>query len=243
MGWRGWVARVASSSHFSRARNAGIPMPAWPWPRAASRLTSPPGCAVPAASCRAGGDGAMLAQAPLALLPMDAELRDTLTSLGLATAGQFRCARPRRCGAALRSRRPGRLAPRAGRGPAPPHARASRTGRHRRHRTPHTCRYTRAGALPRARGTGPADHPGGERRDGGGSAGSGAEARCIAGPVGLASHHPRLPTRPAGAAVRAVPRDARGLDPRRAGARRHRAHHRARPSLGRTGRPAAHRLA
>jgi len=36
-----------------------------------------------------GGDGAMLAQAPLALLPMDAELRDTLTSLGLATAGHF----------------------------------------------------------------------------------------------------------------------------------------------------------
>src|SRR6185436_20732237 len=36
-----------------------------------------------------GGDRAMLAQAPLALLPMDAELRDTLTSLGLTTAGHF----------------------------------------------------------------------------------------------------------------------------------------------------------
>ena len=37
-----------------------------------------------------GGDRAMLAQAPLALLPMDAELRDTLTSLGLTTAGTSR---------------------------------------------------------------------------------------------------------------------------------------------------------
>ena len=36
-----------------------------------------------------GGDQALLAQAPLSLLPMDAELRDTLTALGLATAGQF----------------------------------------------------------------------------------------------------------------------------------------------------------
>lgn len=36
-----------------------------------------------------GGDQALLAQAPLSLLPMDAELRDTLTALGLGTAGQF----------------------------------------------------------------------------------------------------------------------------------------------------------
>ncbi len=36
-----------------------------------------------------GRDRAMLAQAPLTLLPMDAELRDTLTALGLTTAGQF----------------------------------------------------------------------------------------------------------------------------------------------------------
>ena len=47
------------------------------WLRAADRL-------VPR-----GGDQALLAQAPLSLLPMDTELRDTLAALGLATAGQF----------------------------------------------------------------------------------------------------------------------------------------------------------
>lgn len=36
-----------------------------------------------------GADRALLAQAPLSLIPMDAELRDTLAALGLATAGQF----------------------------------------------------------------------------------------------------------------------------------------------------------
>ncbi len=36
-----------------------------------------------------GGDQALLAHAPLSLLPMDAELRETLTALGLGTAGQF----------------------------------------------------------------------------------------------------------------------------------------------------------
>ena len=36
-----------------------------------------------------GGDQALLAQAPLSLLPMDTELRDTLAALGLGTAGQF----------------------------------------------------------------------------------------------------------------------------------------------------------
>lgn len=41
-----------------------------------------------------GRDRAMLAQAPLALLPMDAELRDTFTSLGLTTAGQFAALEP-----------------------------------------------------------------------------------------------------------------------------------------------------
>lgn len=41
-----------------------------------------------------GRDRAMLAQAPLALLPMDAELRDTLTALGLTTAGQFAALEP-----------------------------------------------------------------------------------------------------------------------------------------------------
>ncbi len=36
-----------------------------------------------------GGDQVLLARAPLSLLPMDAELRDTLVALGLPTAGQF----------------------------------------------------------------------------------------------------------------------------------------------------------
>ena len=36
-----------------------------------------------------GGDQALLAQAPLSLLPMDTELRDTLAALGIGTAGQF----------------------------------------------------------------------------------------------------------------------------------------------------------
>ena len=36
-----------------------------------------------------GGDAALLAQAPLALIPMDTELRDTLIALGLTTAGQL----------------------------------------------------------------------------------------------------------------------------------------------------------
>ena len=41
-----------------------------------------------------GKDRDMLAPAPLALLPMDAELRDTLASLGLGTAGQFAALEP-----------------------------------------------------------------------------------------------------------------------------------------------------
>ena len=41
-----------------------------------------------------GGDQALLAQAPLTLLPMDTELRDTLSALGLGTAGQFAALEP-----------------------------------------------------------------------------------------------------------------------------------------------------
>ena len=37
----------------------------------------------------AGGDAAYLASAPLALLPMDGEIRDTLRALGVRTVGQF----------------------------------------------------------------------------------------------------------------------------------------------------------
>ncbi|MBK7905648.1 MAG: hypothetical protein IPJ78_03700 [Gemmatimonadetes bacterium] len=36
-----------------------------------------------------GGDGDFLARVPIALVPMDAELRETLTALGLRTAGAF----------------------------------------------------------------------------------------------------------------------------------------------------------
>jgi hypothetical protein len=41
-----------------------------------------------------GKDRDLLAHAPLTLLPMDAELRDTLVSLGLTTAGQFAALEP-----------------------------------------------------------------------------------------------------------------------------------------------------
>lgn len=47
------------------------------WLRGAGRIVPP------------GGDGALLAHAPLTLIPMDAELRDTFAALGLTRAGQL----------------------------------------------------------------------------------------------------------------------------------------------------------
>ncbi len=190
-----------------------------------------------------GGDRALLAQAPLSLLPMDAELRDTLTALGLATAGQF---------AALDA---GDVEQRFG----PAGLAAWRLARGEDQRRPTLARpvpddtvvielptpaetlepvlFLVRAALGRLITQ--------VASDGMAVAALEVELKLDASPARSASRRITLafPLARLEPALRAVPRDARGLDARGAGARRRRAHHRAHQSLGRTGRPAAHRLA
>jgi nucleotidyltransferase/DNA polymerase involved in DNA repair len=76
---RSLLARARRWHPDARVAVASSCIAAWvaTWLRGAGRL-------VPR-----GSDQALLAQAPLSLIPMDAELRDTLAALGLGTAGQF----------------------------------------------------------------------------------------------------------------------------------------------------------
>ena len=76
------VAARAATWNGGSGAGAGVGAGSWHDPNSPSRF--PELCIVPP-----GGCAAFLATAPLALIPMDEELREALTALGLGTAGAF----------------------------------------------------------------------------------------------------------------------------------------------------------